>query len=288
MLTDGRAFWRLLCVPYARCAPGTPKWQAMSSYSILFLGDIVGKPGREAVGHYLPSLFREHSPLFCIVNGENSAAGVGITPAIAEELFAAGADAITLGNHAFKKREVYEYLDRDRAIVRPANLPDLAPGRGVAVVKKDGIELVVANLCGRVFLDGYDDPFRCVDTLLSTVETPHVFVDFHAEATSEKIAMGWFLDGRATAVVGTHTHVTTADETVLPGGTAYITDVGMCGPIQSVLGMDREIILYRFQSSMPTRFEVADHPGVISGVVIDVQRETGRATAIRRIRAGGA
>lgn len=260
----------------------------LESYKILFLGDVVGKPGREAVGHHLPALFREHSPLFCIINGENSAAGVGITPSIAEELFAAGADAITLGNHAYNKREIYEYLDRDRAIVRPANLPPAAPGRGLCFVKKNGIELAIMNLCGRVFLDGYDDPFRCVDSLLEGIETLHIFVDFHAEATSEKIAMGWHLNGRATAVVGTHTHVTTADETVLPGGTAFITDVGMCGPMPSVLGMDKEIILSRFRTSMPTRFEVADQPGVISGVVIDVQRETGRATAIRRIRAGGA
>ena len=260
----------------------------MEIYKILFLGDVVGKPGREAVGQHLPAIFREHKPLFCIINGENSASGVGITPAIAEELFAAGADAITLGNHAFKKREVYEYLDRDRAIVRPANLPEIAPGRGVTAVKKDGIELAVMNLCGRVYLEGYDDPFRCIDGIMESLETPHVFVDFHAEATSEKIAMGWHMNGRASAVVGTHTHVTTADETVLPGGTAYITDVGMCGPVPSILGVEKEIILYRFRSSMPTRFEVADHPGVISGVVIDVQRETGRATAIRRIRAGGA
>lgn len=256
----------------------------MSSYSILFLGDVVGKPGREAVASAMPALFREHKPLFVIINGENSAAGVGITPAIAEELFAAGADAITLGNHAFNKREVYEYLGRDRPIVRPANLPPLAPGKGVVTVEKDGIKLAVINLCGRVFLDGYDDPFREINAILDDLDTKHVFLDFHAEATSEKIAMGWFLNGRATAVVGTHTHVTTADETVLPGGTAYITDVGMCGPMPSVLGMEREIILYRFQSSMPTRFEVADQPGVISGVVIDVQRDSGRATSIRRVR----
>lgn len=256
----------------------------MSTYSILFLGDVVGKPGREAVARHMPALFREHRPLFCVVNGENSAAGVGITPAIAEELFAAGADAITLGNHAFNKKEIYEYLDRDRPIVRPANLPPLAPGRGVTVVAKDGISLAVVNLCGRVFLDGYDDPFRAIDAILEGLDTPHVLLDFHAEATSEKIAMGWHLNGRASAVVGTHTHVATADERVLPGGTATITDVGMCGPADSVLGMDREVILYRFRSSMPTRFEVADQPGVISGVVIDVQREDGRAVSIRRVR----
>lgn len=255
-------------------------------YTILFLGDVVGRPGREAVAHFLPRLYRDVSPTFVIINGENSAAGVGITPSIAEELFSAGADAITLGNHAYHKKEIYEYLDRGRPIVRPANLPPQAPGVGLTFVEKSGIRLAVINLCGRVFLDGYDDPFREVDHLIEEAGTPHVFVDFHAEATSEKVAMGWHVNGRVTAVVGTHTHVQTADERVLPGGTAYITDVGMCGPIDSVLGMDREIILHRFRTSLPARFEVASQPGVISGVAIDVQRDTGRATAIRRIQVG--
>jgi metallophosphoesterase (TIGR00282 family) len=153
-------------------------------------------------------------------------------------------------------------------------------------VPKDGIELLVANLCGRVYMEPYDDPFGKVDELLAGVETPHRFVDFHAEATSEKIAMGWHLNGRVTAVVGTHTHVTTADETILPGGTAYISDVGMCGPVRSVLGMDREIILQKFRTSIPQRFEVANEPGVICGVVISVIRDTGRAESIERIRFG--
>jgi 2',3'-cyclic-nucleotide 2'-phosphodiesterase len=258
----------------------------MSLYSILFLGDVVGKPGRQAVREGLPSLQQIHSPLFTIVNGENSAGGVGITPDIAEEIYKAGADAITLGNHAFNKREIFDYLDTAKPIVRPSNMPGGVPGKGLVQVEKDGIKLAVMNLCGRVFLDSYDDPFKEVDRLLDTLDTPHRFVDFHAEATSEKIAMGWHLDGRVSVVVGTHTHVQTADECVLPGGTAYITDVGMCGPVRSVLGMDREIILKRFRTTLPIRFEVANEPGVICGVVISVERDSGRAVSIERIRFG--
>jgi len=258
----------------------------LSSYRILFLGDIVGRPGRTAVKERLPELLRTYNPLFTIANGENSAGGVGITAEIAEELVRQGVDGITLGNHAFNKREVFSYLSAGKPIVRPSNLPEAAPGRGLMLLEKEEIRLAVINLCGRVFLDGYDDPFREVERLLSTLDTPHIFVDMHAEATSEKIAMGWNLDGRATAVVGTHTHVQTADEQILPGGTAYITDVGMCGPWPSVLGMEVKVILERFKTSMPTRFGVADEPGVICGVVIDVERLTGRATSIQRLRVG--
>ncbi|MEQ1823150.1 MAG: TIGR00282 family metallophosphoesterase [Fimbriimonadaceae bacterium] len=256
----------------------------MLNYKILFLGDIVGRPGRKVVLDKLPGLINEHNPLFVIANGENSAAGLGITPDIAEELYKAKVDAITLGNHAFNKREIYPYLDKDKPIVRPANLPKAASGRGHCVVSKQGIDLHIINLCGRIYMDGYDDPFREIDLMLENITSNHIFVDFHAEATSEKIAFGYYLDGKATAVVGTHTHVQTSDETVLAGGTAYITDVGMCGPQNSVLGMRKDIILQRFLTQMPSRFEVADEPGVLSGVVITVSKETGRASDIRRIR----
>lgn len=256
------------------------------TYNILFLGDVVGKPGRVAVRQGLPSLLDAHQPLFTIINGENSAGGVGITPNIAEELFSQGADAITLGNHAFNKGEIGEYLETDRPIVRPANMPTTTPGKGLTLVVKDGIRMAVMNVCGRVYMESYDDPFACVDKLLGELDTPHRFLDFHAEATSEKIAMGWHCNGRATAVVGTHTHVQTADETVLPGGTAYITDAGMTGPVRSVLGMDREIILKRFRTTLPQRFEVANEPGVICGALVSVERDTGRAVAIERIRFG--
>lgn len=256
----------------------------MKIYRILFLGDIVGRPGRAAVQRHLPKLVQDHQPRFIIANGENAAAGVGITPDIADELFKWGVDAITLGNHAFNKREIFGYLEAGHPIIRPANLPSGAPGRGRCEISRDGTTLAIYNLCGRVFLDGYDDPFRVCDQLVNTETTSHIFVDFHAEATSEKIAMGWHLEGRVTAVVGTHTHVATADERVLPGGTAAITDVGLCGPENGVLGMDKAIILNRFRTSLPQKFEVADGVGVISGVVIDVETDTGRAVGIRRVR----
>lgn len=256
----------------------------MGVYRILFLGDVVGKPGRIAVAEELPRLKQELEPRFTIINGENSAAGVGITPQIAEDLYAAGADAITLGNHAFNRREIASYLDSGKPIVRPINYPRGIPGRGICRIQARGIELAVINIGGRVFMDGFDDPFAAFDSLVQDIGNKHVFIDFHAEATSEKVAFGFHVDGRASAVVGTHTHIQTADETVLPQGTAYITDVGMCGPYPSVIGMDREIILQKFRTSMPTRFEVANEPGVICGVAIDVLEETGRAVGIQRIR----
>lgn len=259
----------------------------MGEYGILFLGDVVGKPGRNVVREWLGSLVEEFKPLFVVINGENSAAGVGITPEIADEFFRYGADAITLGNHAFNKRDIGPYLDSGKPIVRPVNMPSGVPGRGSVVVSKDGIDLWVANVCGRVYMESYNDPFAAVDAMLGACECRHRLIDFHAEATSEKIAMGWHCAGRATAVIGTHTHVTTADERILPGGTAYITDVGMCGPKDSVLGMDREIILRRFRTTLPERFEVANEAGVISGVALRVERETGRAFEIVRIARGG-
>jgi hypothetical protein len=258
----------------------------MSEYRILFLGDIVGKPGRRTVRDGLPSLCDQHLPLFVVANAENAAGGVGITPEIAEELLGCGIDALTLGNHAFQKKEVYGYLDTDRPVARPANMPPGVPGRGVVRIVKEGIELAVVNLCGRVFLDGYDDPFREADRILAELTTPHVLVDFHAEATSEKAAFAWHVDGRVSAVLGTHTHVTTADERVLPKGTATITDVGMTGPVDSVIGMDKGIILRRFLTSLPAKFEVADARGVISGVVVSVERDTGLSTGIRRVSFG--
>lgn len=259
----------------------------MATYKILFLGDIVGKPGREAVAKGLPKLVNDHRPEFVLVNGENSAAGLGITPAIADELFGLGIDGITLGNHAFNKKEIYSYLDTGKKIIRPGNLPSTGvPGSGTMVIEKHGVRLLVVNLCGRVYMEAYDDPFAAINQILDGADTTHVFLDFHAEATSEKIAMGYHCEGRVTAVVGTHTHVTTADERVLPGGTATITDVGMTGPANSVLGMRKDIILGRFRTQMPARFEVADESGVISGVVINVETSTGRAVGIERVQWG--
>lgn len=255
----------------------------MSQYKILFLGDVMGKPGRNAVREALPSLIETHQPLFVLINGENSAAGVGITPDIADEFFKWGADGITLGNHAFNKREIGPYLNTGKPIIRPANYPPRVPGKGVMTLEKAGVKLNVVNLCGRVFLEGYDDPFRIIDEILKAHEG-HFFIDFHAEATSEKIAFGWHVDGRVGTVVGTHTHVQTADERILPGGTAYITDVGMSGPHNGVIGMDREIVLGKFLTGMPTRFEVADGPGVVHGVIVTIDQNSGLGEEIERIR----
>lgn len=244
----------------------------------------MGRPGRSAVQNLLPSLIEQHEPLFVLANGENSAGGVGITPPIANELFRYGIDGLTLGNHAFQKREIGEYLDSGKPIARPSNMPPSVPGTGHFQLERAGVTLTVINLCGRVFMEPYDDPFREVDRLLADLKTPHILIDFHGEATSEKIAFGWHVDGRASAVLGTHTHIPTADERILPEGTAYITDVGMSGPENGVIGMDREIVVKRFLTTLPAKFEVAAGPGVICGVVIDVQRETGRARSIRRVR----
>lgn len=256
----------------------------METYRILFLGDIVGRPGRDAIASQLDHLIAQYQPTFVIVNGENSAAGIGITPSIADDLFSQGVDAITLGNHAFNKREIFGYLDEGRKIVRPGNMPAGVPGKGHCILERKGISLAVVNLCGRVFMDSYDDPFRHIDALLPQLGTNHVFIDFHAEATSEKAAFGFHVDGRVTAVVGTHTHVQTADECVLERGTAFISDVGMCGPWPSVIGMDKDIVLRKFLTGMPARFEVAEARSVICGVTIDVQVSSGRANAIQRVR----
>ena len=237
-----------------------------------------------ALQYGLPSLQEAHKPLFTIVNGENAAGGVGITPEIANEIFALNVDAITLGNHAFNKREISPYLDTGKPIVRPYNMPASTPGKGITTLVKGGVTLHVVNLCGRVFLEGYDDPFAAMDIICESLPPGHLFVDFHGEATSEKVAMGYYLDGRATAVVGTHTHVQTADERILAEGTAAITDVGMTGPEDSVIGMDKEIILRKFRTSMPQKFMVSENPGVISGIILDVNKDTGRAISIDRIR----
>ena len=214
----------------------------MPRVRLLFVGDVVGGVGRRALTALLPGLRERLGPDFVVVNGENAAGGLGITERTAGEIFDAGADAITLGNHAFKHREAYEYLDREQRIVRPANYPKGNPGRGTCVVRNGGLELGVANLSGMVFLDAARSPFAEADAVVAELRdrSTHSIVDFHAEATSEKVAMGWHLDGRVTACVGTHTHIPTADARVLPGGTAYVSDVGMTGPRGGVIGVKRE------------------------------------------------
>jgi 2',3'-cyclic-nucleotide 2'-phosphodiesterase len=253
--------------------------------NLLFIGDVVGRPGRRAVGQWLPALRREVEADFVVVNGENSAGGFGITPEIFEELTAAGADVVTGGNHIWHTREAPALLDGEPRLLRPANYPAGAPGRGAGVFPAGGARVGVLNLEGRVFMEPLGSPFECgrdeVERLRA--DTPVILVDMHAEATSEKAALAWHLDGRVSAVVGTHTHVQTADERILPGGTAFITDAGMTGPRDSVIGMSREIVLQRFLTQIPARFEVAGGPAQLNGVLIEVDAATGRALGIRRV-----
>jgi metallophosphoesterase (TIGR00282 family) len=251
---------------------------------LLFVGDVVGGIGRRTLAALLPGIRDAHQPDFVIVNGENSAGGVGITEKTGRELLEMGADAITLGNHAYRHREVYEYLDREERVVRPANYPKGSPGRGFTVVERDGMRLGVVNLSGLLFLQAVRSPFAEADAVLAELRdrTDAALVDMHAEATSEKVAMGWHLDGRVTACVGTHTHVPTADGRVLPGGTAYITDVGMTGARNGVIGVKREQALERFIKLTNVRFETAEEEPWLNAVLIDADGE-GRATAIEQL-----
>jgi 2',3'-cyclic-nucleotide 2'-phosphodiesterase len=251
---------------------------------LLFVGDIVGSPGRHAVESLLPGLRERHEPDFVVVNGENSAGGLGITSKIARGLYDAGVDAITLGNHTYRHSEVYDFLDTDQRIVRPANYPKGNPGRGHVVVESGGMRLAVVNLSGAVFLDVARSPFPEIDAILTELrgKADYVLVDFHAEATSEKVAMGWYLDGRVTACVGTHTHVPTADARVLPGGTAYITDVGMTGPRGGVIGVVKELAIERFLTQMPVKFDTATDDPWMNAVLIEAD-DSGRATSIEQV-----
>ncbi|MCY8521980.1 2',3'-cyclic-nucleotide 2'-phosphodiesterase [Bacillus atrophaeus] len=252
---------------------------------ILFIGDVVGSPGRDMVKEYVPKLKTKYKPHFTIINGENAAHGKGLTEKIYHSLMQAGADAITMGNHTWDKKEIFDFIDEVPHLVRPANFPEGTPGKGITYVKANGKELAVINLQGRTFLPPLDDPFQKVDELIAEAakRTPYIFIDFHAEATSEKLAIGWYTDGRASAVVGTHTHVQTADNRILPKGTAYITDVGMTGPYDGILGMDRETIIKRFKTNLPVRFSVAEGKTTLSGVVIDIDDQTKKAVKIERI-----
>lgn len=253
---------------------------------ILIVGDTVGKGGRKACTHILPKLRQTESLDFIIVNGENIAGGSSITDETVRELFDAGADVVTSGDHIFRKPEAADLVERNPRILRPLNYPEGTPGNGMVIVEaKNHAQVAVINLMGRVFLKTIDCPFKSVEKALESLrgKTPVVIVDFHAEATSEKVALGWFLDGRVSAVVGTHTHVQTADETILPHGTAYLTDLGMCGPHRSVIGRKIDQAIRQFVTQMPTRLEVADEDNRLSGAIIDVDPSTGRALSIRRV-----
>jgi 2',3'-cyclic-nucleotide 2'-phosphodiesterase len=251
--------------------------------SILFVGDLVGSIGRRTLLECLPVLREHHRPTFVVVNGENVAGGLGITPKAARELFREGVDAITLGNHAYHRREIYPYLDEEPRIVRPFNYLKGQPGRGACVVEKDGLRLGVVNLSGNLFLKAGRSAFTEIDPALRELgDVDHVLVDMHAEATSEKVALGWLLDGRVTAVVGTHTHVPTADGRVLPKGTAYITDVGMTGPRGGVIGVKREQAVQALVTQMPVRFETSEEDPWLMGVLVRASRRL-RADSIEQI-----
>lgn len=257
----------------------------MEGFKFIFVGDVVGKPGRAGLGSALPKLIDQHAPDLVVVNGENSAGGMGINERSAEDIFAAGADVITLGNHAYRQRDSYEYLDRAERVVRPANYPKSNPGRGSVVVEAAGRKVGILNLSGALQLTVARSPFHAADTELGALERAGaeiVIVDFHAEVTSEKVAMGWYLDGRVAAVLGTHTHVPTADARVLPGGTAHISDVGMTGSRRSILGVRIEDAMETFTRQMPTRFNTADEDVWINAVVVEVGAN-GRAESIDQI-----
>ena len=251
--------------------------------SILFVGDVVARPGRRALEALLPVLREELDPTFVVVNGENAAGGLGITPKEADAFFAAGVDAITLGNHTYRHREVWPYLQQRREIIRPANYLPSQPGRGTCVVERGGTSLGAVNLSGNLFMQAGSPALVTIDEALKEVQdADHVLVDMHAEATSEKVALGWFLDGRVTAVVGTHTHVPTADARVLPGGTAYITDVGMTGARGGVIGVRREQSISVMRTQMPQRYDAADEDPWLNAVLIR-SSQPGRADAIESV-----
>ncbi len=251
----------------------------------LIIGDVVGKPGRRILGRSLKRLREEHEAEFIVVNVENAAAGAGITSEIGEEILAAGADVMTSGNHIYDKREGVSYIEKEKRLLRPANYAPDAPGRGVWTgATGSGTPVAVINLQGRIFMPSTDCPFRTADRIISEIKDRVIIVDHHAEATSEKIALARYLDGRVSAIVGTHTHVQTADEEILAGGTAYITDLGMTGPHAGIIGVQTELVLTRFLRGMPARLEPATEDARLNGVVVEIDERSGRALRIERLQ----
>ncbi|MBI5847678.1 MAG: TIGR00282 family metallophosphoesterase [Nitrospirae bacterium] len=253
---------------------------------VLFIGDIVGKVGRQTVSACLPGLVDKHGIDLVIANGENVAAGFGLTESLVKDLFRMGVHVITTGNHVWDKKDFVGYISKENRVIRPANFAPGVPGYGSVVYSlSDGTKVGVLNLSGRIFMTPLDCPFRTAQTEIETLQkdTKIIIVDLHAEATSEKVAFGYFVDGKVSAVIGTHTHVQTADEKILSNGTAYITDVGMTGPAYSVIGIDVDQIIRRFLTGMPDRFETAQGPGILSAVVIDIDKDSGKATGIQRV-----
>jgi metallophosphoesterase (TIGR00282 family) len=254
---------------------------------ILFIGDVVGNPGREAIRRLLPELKNEYGLDFVIANAENAAGGSGITIKVAAELFSSGVSVLTSGDHIWKKRDILDIIDQEERILRPANFPSGTPGKGFcAFTVAADLKVGVINVQGRVFMEALDCPFRAARQATEALlqQTPVIVVDMHAEATSEKVALGWYLDGKVSAVLGTHTHIQTADEKILPQGTAYITDAGMTGPYDSVIGRRTEDVLERFITSLPTRFEVAEGDIQLHGVVVEVDERSGKARSIVRVQ----
>ncbi len=254
---------------------------------VLMVGDIFGKPGRKAVKELIKTYRNQYELDFVIANGENAAGGNGITREIANELYNAQIDFITMGNHTWDKKEIFQFIDTDKKIIRPANYPPGTPGRGWAIVPlSNELKIGIINLSGRVFLPPLDCPFRVGERIVEEIskETHIIIVDFHAEATSEKIAMGWFMDGKVSAVVGTHTHVQTADERILPYGTGYITDVGMTGPHDSILGVKRDIVIQKFLTQLPARFETAQGVAQLNAILLEIDETTGKTMGLKRIQ----
>jgi len=251
----------------------------------MFIGDVYGSPGRSILEQYLPTLREKYRPQIIIVNGENSAGGRGITEKIYKKFLSLGVHAITMGNHTWDQKEIFEFIEGANRLVRPANYPKNNPGKGIVYVNYNGREIAVINLQGRTFLPAIDDPFTMADELIKEAQkrTNIIFLDFHAEATSEKLALGWYVDGRISAMVGTHTHVQTADERILPKGTGYITDAGMTGPYNGIIGVEKDIIIQRFKTGLPARFEVAKGAKQLNGVIFKINLDTGKTESVERI-----
>uniref|UniRef100_A0A7C5V116 TIGR00282 family metallophosphoesterase n=1 Tax=Caldicellulosiruptor owensensis TaxID=55205 RepID=A0A7C5V116_9FIRM len=250
----------------------------------LAIGDVVGKPGRNILKNTLSKLKENYRVDVVIANCENAAGGNGLTKKVADELFSIGIDVMTMGNHVWANKEIFSFIENETRIIRPANYPEgTTPGRGYNVFEKNNIKFAIINLCGRVFMENLDCPFRKIDEILKKIDCRIIIVDLHAEATSEKIALGFYVDGRVSCVYGTHTHVQTADEKILPNGTAYITDIGMTGPYDSVLGVDKDIVIQKFTTLLPVRFEVAKGKAQFNGIVFEVDNNTGKAVSIERI-----
>ena len=251
--------------------------------NLLFLGDVVGEIGSEFVGEKLGGLKKFYNAEIVIVNGENSANGNGITPHSAKYLFSRGADIITTGNHCYRRREIYDTREKEERLLRPANFPEGNPGHGVCLYDMGKCTIAVINLMGTVYMEALDNPFATVDRLLGEIDTPHIFVDFHAEATSEKLALAYYLDGRVQALWGTHTHVPTADCQILPGGTGFVTDLGMTGPVRSVLGIRPDQSINIFRGGLPQPYKVAEGPYKLNAVLFTIDTDTGKCTAVERV-----